>query len=153
MDKDSKKLSVSAIKNGTVIDHIPAQSLFNVINILGLNKIKEQISFGTNMSSKLLGKKGIIKISNKFFLENEINKIALIAPDAKLNIIKNYKVVEKTIVKIPKTIRGIVKCFNPKCITNNEAVTTIFSRVSEANADLKCHYCEKITEQENIVIL
>ncbi len=148
--KEGKKLYVSAIKNGTVIDHIPSESLFKVINILSLDKIEEQITFGTNLDSKKQGKKAIIKISNTFFKEDDINKIALIAPDAKLNIIKNYKVVEKWKVKVPEKIIGIVKCFNPKCITNHEIITTHFTCLSDKPITLKCLYCEKITEQENI---
>jgi aspartate carbamoyltransferase regulatory subunit len=154
MVKENKELKVSAIKEGTVIDHIPASKLFKVIEILGLDKIDNPITFGTNLESKKLGQKAIIKISDKFFEEEEINKIALIAPDAKLNIIKNYEVVEKKVVKLPKQIHGIVKCVNPKCITNYEDVTPKFT-VLEKNGKvaLKCHYCEKITDEENISLL
>src|SRR6056297_2175800 len=127
--KKKLKLKVSAIKDGTVIDHIPAQNLFKVITILGLDKIKNQITFGTNLESGKLGSKAIIKVSGKFFENDEINKIALIAPHAKLNIIRDYEVVEKKIVKIPEEIRGIVKCFNPMCITNHERILTRFSVV------------------------
>jgi aspartate carbamoyltransferase regulatory subunit len=148
-----KKMEVSAIENGTVIDHIPAKALFKVITILGLDHIDKPITFGTNLDSKKLGKKGIIKLSETFFMDNEINKIALVAPQAKLNIIKNYDVVEKKIVEVPDEIVGIAKCVNPQCITNNEKITTKFSVVSKTQVRLKCHYCEKITSQENIRII
>jgi len=147
------KLKVSAIKEGTVIDHIPAKSLFKVIGILGLDKIENQITFGTNLDSKKLGAKAIIKVSDVFFEDREINKIALIAPHAKLNIIRDYEVVEKKIVEIPDKITGIVKCFNPKCITNNEKITTCFSVINKAPISLKCRYCEKITTVEQIRML
>ncbi len=154
MVKENKELKVSAIKDGTVIDHIPASKLFKVIDILGLYKIDKQITFGTNLESKKLGKKAIIKISDKFFEEDEINRIALIAPEAKLNIIKDYKVVEKKIVKLPEEITGIVKCVNPKCVTNNEDVTTRFKVLANGGkVALKCHYCEKITDEENITLV
>ena len=149
----NKELKVSAIKNGTVIDHIPASSLFNVISILGLDKIHNQITFGTNLESHKLGHKAIIKVSDKYFEDDEINKIALVAPDAKLNIIRDYEVVEKKVVNIPDVVVGIVKCFNPKCITNNEDITTSFMLVEKENVALKCHYCEKITSQEHLTIL
>src|SRR5665647_1173813 len=123
--KKKLKLKVSAIREGTVIDHIPAQNLFKVISILGLDTIDNQITFGTNLESEKLGTKAIIKVSDKFFEDDEINKIALIAPHAKLNIIRDYEVVEKKVVEIPDSITGIVKCFNPKCITNNEHITTL----------------------------
>ena len=152
-DKKKLKLKVSAIKDGTVIDHIPAQSLFNVITILGLNKIENQITFGTNLESEKLGSKAIIKVSDKFFADDEINKIALIAPHAKLNIIRDYMVTEKRIVEIPDHVNGIVKCFNPKCITNNEVIQTKFSVISKEPIALRCFYCEKITDQNHLTII
>jgi aspartate carbamoyltransferase regulatory subunit len=151
--KEPKQLSVSAIENGTVIDHIPAKNLFKVISILGLDHIDSQITFGTNLESKKLGKKAIIKISEKYFEDTDINRIALVAPDAKLNIIRDYEVVEKKVVEVPEQIVGIAKCMNPKCITNFERVITRFRVVSKKSVALKCHYCEKITDQENLHII
>ncbi len=150
---DDKKLQVSAIKNGTVIDHIPANNLFKVINILGLNKIETQMTFGSNFESKKLGLKAIIKLSDVFFADEDINKIALVAPDAKLNIIKDYKVVEKKIVEVPDNIKGIAKCMNPKCITNHEGIVTKFTVVSKKDVAIKCNYCEKITDAEHMEII
>lgn len=144
------QLKVSAIKNGTVIDHIPASALFKVIKILNLNQCKHQITFGTNLDSNRLGKKAIIKISERFFQEDEINRIALIAPQAKFNLIKDFAVVEKQSVNIPDKIKGIVKCANPKCITNHEDVLTSFKVIDKDNVRLQCSYCEKITEQEQL---
>lgn len=146
------KLQVSAIQNGTVIDHIPSENLFKVITILGLDKEKNQITFGTNFESKKLGSKAIVKVSDRFFEDDEINKISLIAPHAKLNIIKDYEVVEKGIVEVPEEVIEIVKCFNPKCITNTEPMTTHFKVISDNPVDLKCRYCEKITHEDQIVI-
>ena len=148
-----KQLSVSAIKEGTVIDHVPANVLFKVVSILNLDRVDTMITIGNSLGSKKLGKKGIIKLSKVFFQDSEINKIALVAPSAKLNIIRNFEVVEKKVVEIPDEIKGIVRCVNPKCITNNEAVTTRFEVVSKPDVKLKCHYCEKITDQDNIDII
>lgn len=151
--KEPKQMSVSAIQNGTVIDHVPASNLFKVIQILGLDRIDNQITFGTNLESKKLGRKAIIKIAGLFFQDEDINRIALVAPDAKLNIIRDYEVVEKKVVEVPDNIVGIAKCMNPKCITNFESVTTRFKVVSKKNVSLRCHYCEKITNQENMQII
>lgn len=148
-----KQLIVNAIKNGTVIDHIPAKNLFKVISILGLQTINNQITFGTGLESKKLGSKAIIKIADRYFLDEEINKIALVAPQAKLNIIRDYEVIEKRVVEVPDYIQGIVKCVNPKCITNNEEVKTKFTVLSKNEVSLKCHYCERITQQDRMVIL
>jgi aspartate carbamoyltransferase regulatory subunit len=147
------ELVVSAINNGTAIDRIPPQSLFKVISILGLEDIKTQITFGNNLDSKKLGKKAIIKITDKYFDDKEINKIALVAPEAKLNTIRDYKVVEKREVAVPDEVTGIVRCVNPKCITNNEQITTKYYVVSKKPVVLKCHYCEKMIEQEQMTIL
>ena len=151
--KDKKKLSVSAIEYGTFIDHIPSKNLFKVISILGLEKIDNLINFGTNMERKTHESKAIIKIADKFFERDEINRIALVAPHAKLNIIRNYNVVEKQVVEVPDNIAGIVKCVNPKCITNVEPVKTKFTVVDKQTVALKCHYCEKITDQEHMIYL
>lgn len=150
--KDKKQLVVSAIKDGTVIDHIPAQDLFRVISILGLDHIENYVTFGTNLDSKKLGKKAIIKISNVFFRNEDINKIALVAPEAKLNVIKDYKVEEKKTVELPDEIIAIARCVNPMCITNKENVPTKFQVVDKKNVSLRCHYCEKITDKANMVI-
>lgn len=151
--KKDKFLEVNAIKNGTVIDHIPVKSLFKVISILGLDKIDKTITFGINLESKKLGKKAIIKLSDVFFKDEDINKIALVAPQAKLNIIRDYHVVEKRIVEVPEEIIGIVKCINPVCITNAEKIITRFYVIKNDSIKLKCHYCEKIIHQENITII
>ncbi|RLD62852.1 MAG: aspartate carbamoyltransferase regulatory subunit [Bacteroidetes bacterium] len=150
---DKRILSVTAIKDGTVIDHIPAKSLFKVISILELDKLNTQMTFGTNFKSKRLGTKALIKISNKFFKDDEIDKIALVAPEAKLNIIKDYQVIEKREVEVPDNIVGIVKCMNPNCVTNNENVLTKFNVISKKEVTLKCCYCEKITDQEHLKII
>lgn len=150
---DPKQLLVSAIESGTVIDHIPAKTLFKVIKILGLDRINNQITFGTNLDSKTDGKKAIIKIAGVFFEDDDINRIALVAPNAKLNIIRDYEVIEKRVVAVPDTISSIAKCMNPKCITNFEKVTTHFRVVSKKPVALKCHYCEKITDQDRLEII
>ena len=151
MDK-RKELIVSAIENGTVIDHIPADKVFEVIRILDFEHSKNSVYFGTNLDSKKYGKKGIIKISEKYFEPEVINKIALVAPTASLIEIKDYEVVKKHSIEIPNHIDGFVKCFNPNCVTNKESVKTKFTvlKDEEGKVNLKCHYCEKYTRQDNI---
>jgi len=112
--------------------------------------VDQQILFGTNLDSSKYGKKGIIKVSNKFFEPVEINKIALVAPIASLIVIKDYQVVEKKKVEIPDIIHEFVKCVNPNCITNIENVPTKFKVINKEESKLRCHYCEKITEKKNM---
>lgn len=149
-----KELKVSAIEHGTVIDHIPSKNVFQVIKMLNLDNSDEQILFGTNLDSKKFGKKGIIKVSNTFFASDEINKIAMVAPNATLIVIRDFKVVEKKRVDIPDEIKKIVKCFNPNCITNNEDIPTRFDVIkNEETLKIRCNYCEKTTSKENMVFI
>ena len=141
-----KELVVSALENGTVLDHIPAENVYKALDILNLKGIESQITIGINLASKVHGQKGIIKIADRFFEDEELNKLALIAPNATVNVIREFKVVEKKKLSIPKEVMGIVKCRNPKCVTNHQPVKTWFNTVQEDNEiALKCHYCEKNT--------
>lgn len=143
MKMNKKERLVAAIENGTVIDHIPADKTYQVMNLLELQSLNTPITIGNNYVSKKIGKKGIIKVSNKFFSDEEISRLSVVAPNIVLNIIKDYEVIEKKKVETPNELRGIVKCNNPKCITNNEPMQTVFNFVDKANGLLKCHYCDK----------
>lgn len=151
--KMRKELQVSAIENGTVIDHIPAKSVFQVVRILGLEDCSEQILFGTNLESKKYGRKGIVKVANRFFESEEINKIALAAPTATLIVIKNYQVTEKKRVEVPDQIFKFVRCVNPNCITNHEKIPTKFDVIDKQDIKLQCVYCEKVTDKHNMTIV
>lgn len=148
MSENKQALQVAAIKNGTVIDHIPADKLFTVVNLLKLQKTTQSITIGNNFASQRLGKKGFIKVADRFFSDEEISRLSVVAPNVILNIIKDYEIVEKKQVVMPDELRGIVKCANPKCITNNEPMTTIFHVADKENGILKCHYCEKEQNKE-----
>ncbi len=138
-----KELQVAAIKDGTVIDHIPADKTYDVVRLLNLEKLDEPITIGYNLPSSKCGKKGIVKISNKYFSEEEMSRLSVVAPKIILNIIKDYEVVEKKVVETPNELHGIVRCNNPKCICNNEPMQTYFTIVDKATGILKCHYCDK----------
>ncbi|MBR2162681.1 MAG: aspartate carbamoyltransferase regulatory subunit, partial [Bacteroidales bacterium] len=126
-----KELVVSALENGTVLDHIPAENVYKALDILDLKGIENQITIGTNLASKIYGKKGIIKIADKFFADEELNKLALIAPNATINIIRDFKVVEKKKIKMPEEVIGIAKCRNPKCVTNHQPIQTRFTTIEK----------------------
>lgn len=134
---------VAAIKNGTVIDHIPAEKTYQVVNLLQLETLETPVTIGYNYPSNKIGRKGIIKVSDKFFTDEEISRLSIVAQNVVLNIIHDYEVVEKKTVKTPDELRGIVKCNNPKCITNNEPMNTVFHVVNKEKGILKCHYCDK----------
>ena len=143
---ERKELVVSALENGTVLDHIPAENVYKALDILNLKGEENQITIGINLASKIYGKKGIIKIADKFFEDEELNKLALIAPKATVNVIRGFKVVEKKTLVMPEEIIGIAKCKNPKCVTNHQPIKTKFATVQDGDKiSLKCHYCEKIS--------
>ncbi len=152
MTKNNQALQVAALENGTVIDHIPSESLFTVVSLLNLDEISDRITIGNNFNSKRLTKKGIIKIENKFFDEDEISRISIVAPHARLNIIRNYEVVDKKEIEMPDKLRDIIKCANPKCITNNEPMPTYFHVIDKNHCLVKCHYCEKEQNRKDFVI-
>lgn len=148
---NDNELVVSALENGTVLDHIPAENVYRALDILNLKGIENQITIGINLTSKAQGKKGIIKIADKFFEDDELNKLALIAPYATVNIIKDYKVVEKKKLVMPSEIVGVAKCMNPKCVTNHQPIKTRFTTIHKGNEiSLLCHYCEKISDIKGI---
>jgi aspartate carbamoyltransferase regulatory subunit len=148
-----KKLKVAALRNGTVIDHIPSDKLFKVVSILHLDTCLNQITLANNLESAKIGSKGLIKISERALAEDETNKIALIAPNAKINIIRDFEVVEKRALSLPEEIREIVQCTNPVCITNNQPVTTLFHVLNnDGDIMLKCHYCEREVRRDEVKI-
>ncbi|WP_374044757.1 aspartate carbamoyltransferase regulatory subunit [uncultured Bacteroides sp.] len=150
---EKKELQVAALENGTVLDHIPSDKLFTVVSLLDLQHLDANITIGNNFESKKLGKKGIIKIADKFFTPEEINRLSVVAPNIVLNIIRNYEVVEKKKIVMPTELKGIVKCNNPKCITNNEPMDTWFDLIDKEKGLIKCHYCEKEQQIDNIKLV
>jgi aspartate carbamoyltransferase regulatory subunit len=147
---NKKERLVAAIEHGTVIDHIPAEKTYQVASLLGLFDLKTPVTIGFNYPSKKVGSKAIIKVSDKFFTDDEISRLSVVAPNVILSIIRDYEVVEKKAVETPGEIKGIVKCNNPKCITNNEPMTTYFH---VTNGQLTCHYCEKEQDINKVELL
>lgn len=141
MTQNKKELAVAALRAGTVIDRVPCDALFKAVRILGIEKMKNHVTIGNNLFSHRLGTKGIIKVADVEFPEDVLNRIALIAPNAKINIIRDYEVAEKRLVSLPDEIVGIVRCGNPKCITNNEPMRTRFSVIDREDVTIRCHYC------------
>lgn len=140
-----QELQVAALENGTVIDHIPSEKLFEVVNLLHLENMRTAVTVGFNLKSKKMGHKSIIKIANKFFTDEELNQLAVVTPNVSLCIIRDYEVVEKKTVTLSEELVGIVKCNNPKCITNNEPMRTRFRVLHASSTTLCCQYCN--TEQ------
>lgn len=139
-----KELAVAALRSGTVIDHIPAAVLFEVAKLLRLENSTCQLTIGNNLPSRSLGLKGIIKVADTTFPEAVMNRIALLAPEADVNVIENYEVVEKRRVELPDVLVNVVRCHNPKCITNNEPMATRFIVIERNPVKIRCSYCGQV---------
>ena len=147
------ELKIRAIENGTVIDHITANKALHILKILGLpDSETTNVTVAMNVTSGEIERKDIVKIENRELDHEELNQIALIAPKATINIIRDFKPVKKDKIILPDKITSIIKCTNPKCITNyeSEPITPIFNVVQENPPVVRCHYCEKLIKTEDI---
>lgn len=148
---DRRELIVSKIKNGTVIDHIPAGRALAVLRILKITE-NDRVALVMNVESKKMGKKDIVKIENKEVDEKEANLITLIAPSATINIIRDYEVAEKKKLNIPDVVKGLLKCTNLLCITNNDIeAVSVFKKISEKPLKMKCIYCDTTIDENEIL--
>ena len=146
-----KTLSVSAIKNGTVIDHIPSGQALTIVRLLMLLNKNHRVTLGLNLLSPSMGLKDLIKVEDRFLTEKEAHDIAVFAPNATLSSIKNYKVQNKIKVKLPTAVEKILLCPNPRCISRCEPIDSLFFVEELKNAiHLRCNYCEKNFVREEI---
>jgi len=147
-----KELAVAALRYGTVIDHIPVNSLFKAVHLLGLENFPTAVTVGNNLPSARIGKKGIIKVADTVFDPEVLGRIAIIAPSAVVNVIDEYEVVGKEPVVLPPHITGLVQCTNPKCVSCHEPIPSRFDVVSREPVVLRCHYCEHEYSGDKIVL-
>ena len=149
--KTPKELKVKPIKNGTVIDHITSNRALSVLKILELPNEKTTVTVAMNVLSSEMGSKDIVKIEGRELAPKEVDKIALIAPSATINIIRDYEIVEKSKVHLLDNVKDILKCPNPNCITNtDEPVQIKFFVTGKKPVILRCYYCERIMEEDEI---
>jgi aspartate carbamoyltransferase regulatory subunit len=149
----SKELRIQKISAGTVVDHITAGYALAVLQILGITGANgEVVSIAMNVQSQKLGKKDVIKVEGRELTSDEINRIAMVAPNATINIIRNYEVYQKQRITVPDHVEGIVRCANPSCITNRErGITSRFAVVERTPVTLRCKYCQRVTSHDNII--
>lgn len=153
MENQKPALMVAALENGTVIDHIPSDKVFDVACLLGLAHIDTPITIGANLTSHKMQSKGIIKIADRFLTEDECRRLSVIAPNIVMNTIRNYKVADKKTIQLPDEIRGTIRCQNPKCITNHEPMETVFDVIDKKNGVLRCRYCNKDVNKSDIKLI
>ncbi|MDP5254316.1 MULTISPECIES: aspartate carbamoyltransferase regulatory subunit [unclassified Vibrio] len=146
------QLQVEAIKNGTVIDHIPAQMGIKVLKLFNMHNSEQRVTIGLNLPSSALGHKDLLKIENEFINEEQAKKLALYAPDATVNQIENYDVVKKLALSLPESISQVFQCPNSNCITHVEPVATHFKVIQKSqDVRLKCKYCEKVFARDIVM--
>lgn len=143
-----KEMRVRRIEHGTVIDHITAGQALNVLRILGVSGTTSAVvSVAMNVPSEAIGSKDIVKVEDRELKEEEVDRISLIAPNATINIIRDFEVIEKYRVDLPERLEGVVKCSNPNCISNtNEPVISKFL-VNKKPVELRCIYCDHVISE------
>ncbi len=148
---DDHELRVSKIRDGTVIDHVHGGQALNVLAIIGIDGSEgEEVSIGMNVPSDRLARKDIVKVEGRELSQDEVDVLSLIAPDASINIIRDYEVIEKHRVERPEVVTGVLSCPNPGCITTaGEPVISTFEVLDDA---VRCAYCETIV-REDIALL
>ena len=154
MSNAEEEIRIVKILDGTVIDHIAAGHALDVLQILGITgKEGNVVTLAMNISSSRVELKDIMKIEDRYLKDSEVAKIALVAPDATINTIRDSKIEKKTRVKLPDTIRNVIICPNTRCVTNKEREPIIakYDVVTRLPIKLKCHYCSTFIEEEDII--
>jgi len=147
-----EKLKIVKISKGTVIDHIDAGYALTILNLTGLDEVKNLITIGVNVSSKKYNTKDIIKIENVFLNETQMQQISILSPNATISLIEKNNVIEKKKVKLPNIIKKLILCVNQTCISNSdEPISTEFMVLEEKPLKIQCIYCERIYKLEEIV--
>lgn len=152
MTKEPTTLEVSALQNGTVLDHLPSEKVLKLLTLLNVADDRT-VTVGMNLKSKTLARKGVIKLSERHLDEKELNKVAILAPEATLNMIQNYKVIQKKKIELRGIEEGIIRCNNPHCITNHETIFTRFLIMAKTPLALRCFYCERMVKEQEIHLM
>jgi aspartate carbamoyltransferase regulatory subunit len=150
---DTSQLLVRRIKDGTVVDHIENGKALIVLRVLDITgREGNVVTVALNVPSSKHMKKDIIKVENKFLEQVETDKLALIAPHATINIIRDYKLVEKRKINLPDSIIGIFDCPNLNCITNSEEdIRSTIDIIDKEKILLRCKYCARTITIDELV--
>jgi aspartate carbamoyltransferase regulatory subunit len=153
MTSTIRTLPVSAIHNGSVIDHIPAGQALTIVRLLKLAKQNKQVTLGLNLPSNKLEYKDLIKVEALILSTEEASQVAILAPSATVNIIRDYKVCEKFQVSLPAQIKGVIPCQNPQCVSNHEPIAACLDVIRrwKGNVRLQCRFCRKNFSQQDIL--
>jgi len=150
--KKDVKMQVSALRSGTVIDHLGPRTALKALRLLGIGD-DATVLIGVNLDSRKLAKKDLIKIEGRELTPDEINKIALLSPQATFSIIRDFEVVKKFRPELPAEFEGLIRCVNPACITQDPRVKGRFLTVRKEPLKLRCHFCERSLREDEIEFL
>lgn len=146
------KMTISKIKKGTVIDHIPGGRALQILNVLGMEKLRDSVmSIATNQESRRMKLKDIVKVEGIELDQNTVNKIAVIAPRATINIVKEYSVARKSNVSVPDELISVMRCLNENCVSNHEEIEPRFRVESKKPLKARCFYCERTISEEQVL--
>jgi len=154
MSQEHNMRRVTAIRNGTVIDHVPAGHAMRVLEMLGIDQTSSvPVSMVMNVPSKKMGTKDIIKVEDRELNQDELNRLALVAPDAHVAIIRAYSVAEKMTIDLGEEVKNVVRCTFSNCITTNprEPLSHRLKVLSTEPLELRCHYCGRPQDLEALV--
>lgn len=148
---ETPQLSVSAIKHGSVIDHLSPGTALKVVQILRMDRYRHQITIGLNLPSSRMGFKDLIKVEEWALSPEEVNRVALLAPQATLAIIEEFQVVKKFALVLPESFEGLIVCPNRCCVTNHEQIPSQFyTSTIGSRVQLRCGFCSKVVLREEI---
>jgi len=148
-----REYKVYRIENGTVIDHIPHWNSLKILDILGLRQSSDLVTLGIGLDSNHMGRKDLVKVENRELSQDEMDKLALVAPQATINLIRDSQRTSKHKVRVPDHITGLVRCPNLGCITRHEYVPTRFDTISREPLELRCYYCNWLFRSEELELL
>ncbi len=136
-------MNIDGVKNGIVLDHIKAGKSMEIYELLGLDKLDNCVAVIQNASSEKYGKKDIIKIDE--IIDLDYNKLGYVDSNITVNIVKDNKLFKKLHMELPATLRNVIKCKNPRCITSVEQeIVHEFRLVDKEARAYRCIYCDAI---------
>ncbi len=149
---EKKEMLVSKIRNGTVIDRIPAGKALKFVNLMGLDREQHTLTIGMYVKSTKLGLKDIVKVHDRTLTKTELDALGIFAPGVTISTIEDYNVRSKVVLEVPDEIEEVLKCNNPTCVTNyREPVKTKFKVIQKSPLLVRCYYCDRVMLEENVM--
>lgn len=147
-----RQQQVAALRHGTVVDHLSPGMALKALQLIGVPKVHAAL-IGVNLFSAKMGRKDILKLENLELTDDQIQRLAVLGPNASVCYIREYEVVRKVQVELPERIAGVLRCPNPSCITNHDRLETRFDVERKSPTVVRCHYCERLIRESEFTLL